>query len=190
MREEKLINRGWQFALLPCAPIDDETAKKKELQRKQSGEDVRTELESLQFAEVDLPHDWAVSRPFNKEMAEGEQQGFRDRWGIGWYKKTITLEEKKEEMRYLLHFGGVYENATLWVNDKEIGNHKYGYSSFQMDITDEIKAGDNELLMRVDNSVTPADRWYSGCGIYRDVALHIVPEEHLDLWEIQVHTKL
>lgn len=59
MREEKLINRGWQFAFLPCAPIDAKTAKKKELQRKQSGEDVRTELENLQFAEVDLPHDWA-----------------------------------------------------------------------------------------------------------------------------------
>ena len=29
MREEKLINRGWQFALLPCAPVDAETAKKK-----------------------------------------------------------------------------------------------------------------------------------------------------------------
>ena len=190
MREEKLINRGWQFALLPCAPIDDETAKKKELQRKQSGEDVRTELENLQFAEVDLPHDWAVSRPFNKVMEDGMSQGFRDRWGIGWYKKTVTLEEKKEGMRYLLYFGGVYENATLWVNDFEIGNHKYGYSSFQMDITEAVKAGDNELLMRVDNSVMPADRWYSGCGIYRDVALHIVPEEHLDLWEIQVHTKI
>ena len=35
MREEKLINRGWQFALLPCAPIDAKTAKKKELQIKQ-----------------------------------------------------------------------------------------------------------------------------------------------------------
>ena len=57
MREEKLINRGWQFAFLPCAPIDAKTAKKKELQRKQSGEDVRTELENLQFAEVNLPHD-------------------------------------------------------------------------------------------------------------------------------------
>ena len=44
MREEKLINRGWQFALLPCTPIDAKTAKKKELQRKQSGEDVRTEF--------------------------------------------------------------------------------------------------------------------------------------------------
>ena len=71
MREEKLINRGWQFALLPCTPIDAKTAKKKELQRKQSGEDVRTELENLQFAEVDLPHDWAVSRPFNKVMEDG-----------------------------------------------------------------------------------------------------------------------
>ena len=190
MREEKLINRGWQFALLPCTPIDAKTAKKKELQRKQSGEDVCTELENLQFAEVDLPHDWAVSRPFNKVMEDGMSQGFRDRWGIGWYKKTLNIEEKKKGKRYLLYFGGVYENAVLWVNGMKIGSHKYGYSSFKMDITDAVQSGDNELLMRVDNSVSPADRWYSGCGIYRDVALHIVPEEHLDLWEIQVHTKI
>lgn len=190
MREEKLINRGWQFALLPCAPIDAKTAKKKELQIKQSGEDVRAELENLQFAEVDLPHDWAVSRPFNKVMEDGMSQGFRDRWGIGWYKKTLNIEEKKKGKRYLLYFGGVYENAVLWVNGMKIGSHKYGYSSFKMDITDAVKSGDNELLMRVDNSVSPADRWYSGCGIYRDVTLRIVPEEHLDLWEIQVHTKI
>lgn len=190
MREEKCINRGWQFALLPCKPVDFQTAKERDEKRKQSSFDLRSELGALSFSPVDLPHDWAVSRPFNKEMDDGAPQGFRDRWGIGWYKKTVTLEEKKEGMRYLLYFGGVYENATLWVNDFEIGSHKYGYSSFQMDITDEIKAGDNELLMRVDNSVMPADRWYSGCGIYRDVVLHIVPEEHLDLWEIQVHTKI
>lgn len=190
MREEKLINRGWQFALLPCKPVDFQTAKERDEKRKQSSFDLRSELGALSFSPVDLPHDWAVSCPFNKEMDDGAPQGFRDRWGIGWYKKTVTLEEKKEGMRYLLYFGGVYENATLWVNDFEIGNHKYGYSSFQMDITEAVKAGDNELLMRVDNSVMPADRWYSGCGIYRDVALHIVPEEHLDLWEIQVHTKI
>lgn len=190
MREEKLINRGWQFALLPCTPIDAKTAKKKELQRKQSGEDVRTELENLQFAEVDLPHDWAVSRPFNKVMEDGMSQGFRDRWGIGWYKKTLNIEEKNKGKRYLLYFGGVYENAVLWVNGMKIGSHKYGYSSFKMDITDAVQSGDNELLMRVDNSVSPADRWYSGCGIYRDVTLRIVPENHLDLWNIQVHSKI
>ena len=158
MREEKLINRGWQFALLPCAPIDAETAKKKELQRKQSGEDVRIELEGLHFIEVDLPHDWAVSRPFNKAMDQGGAQGFRDRWGIGWYKKTLNIEEKKKGKRYLLYFGGVYENAVLWVNGMKIGSHKYGYSSFKMDITDAVKSGDNELLMRVDNSERREDR--------------------------------
>ena len=52
MREEKLINRGWQFALLPCTPIDAKTAKKKELQRKQSGEDVRTELETCNLQKL------------------------------------------------------------------------------------------------------------------------------------------
>ena len=190
MREERLINRGWQFALLPCTPVDAETAKKKEIERKQSGEDVRTELEGLHFIEVDLPHDWAVERPFNKAMDEGGAQGFRDRWGIGWYKKILHIEEKKKGKRYLLYFGGVYENVVLWVNGVRIGSHKYGYSSFKMDITDAVQSGDNELLMRVDNSVIPADRWYSGCGIYRDVTLRIVPENHLDLWNIQVHSKM
>ena len=190
MREERLINRGWQFALLPCAPIDAKTAKKKETERKQSGEDVCAELEGLHFIDVDLPHDWAVERPFNKEMDQGGAQGFRDRWGIGWYKKTLHIEEKKKGKRYLLYFGGVYENAILWVNGVRIGSHKYGYSSFKMDITDAVQSGDNELLICVDNSVTPADRWYSGCGIYRDVTLRIVPENHLDLWNIQVHSKI
>lgn len=117
-------------------------------------------------------------------------QGFRDRWGIGWYKKTLNIEEKNKGKRYLLYFGGVYENVVLWVNGMKIGSHKYGYSSFKMDITDAVQSGDNELLMRVDNSVSPADRWYSGCGIYRDVTLRIVPENHLDLWNIQVHSKI
>ena len=58
---------------------------------------MRSELGALSFSPVDLPHDWAVSCPFNKEMDDGAPQGFRDRWGIGWYKKTVTLEEKKLE---------------------------------------------------------------------------------------------
>ena len=114
-------------------------------------------------------------------MTAGELAGIR---------KTLNIEEKKKGKRYLLYFGGVYENAVLWVNGMKIGSHKYGYSSFKMDITDAVQSGDNELLMRVDNSVSPADRWYSGCGIYRDVTLRIVPENHLDLWNIQVHSKI
>ena len=70
MREEKLINRGWQFALLPCKPVDFQTAKERDEKRKQSSFDLRSELGALSFSPVDLSHDWAVSCPFNKETTE------------------------------------------------------------------------------------------------------------------------
>lgn len=190
MREERLINCGWQFALIPCRPVTQEEADKREQKRVQSGEDVRKELDGLCFEPVDLVHDWAVSRPFDKNMEQGGAQGYRDRWGIGWYKKTVEITEKEAGKNYLLYFGGVYENASLWVNGQLIGCHKYGYSSFSMDITPAVKSGENELLLRVDNSVAPADRWYSGCGIYRDVTLLIVPQNHLNRWDISVHTDI
>ena len=74
MREERLINRGWQFALIPCRPVTQEEADKREQKRVQSGEDVRKELDGLYFEPVDLVHDWAVSRPFDKNMEQGGAQ--------------------------------------------------------------------------------------------------------------------
>ena len=104
------------------------------------------------FQTVDLPHDWAITAPFSREMAEGEAQGFRDRWGVGWYRKIQVLEEKKSSYRYYLYFGGIYEDSTVWVNDKVVGGRKYGYSPFRLDITDFVHTGDNEILVRVDNT--------------------------------------
>lgn len=58
--ERRKANQSWMAVCTFAMRTNDaKTAKKKELQRKQSGEDVCTELENLQFAEVDLPHDWA-----------------------------------------------------------------------------------------------------------------------------------
>ena len=59
------------------------------------------------FQTVDLPHDWAITAPFSREMAEGEAQGFRDRWGVGWYRKRFILPEALRDKRILLDFGGV-----------------------------------------------------------------------------------
>lgn len=44
------------------------------------------------------------------------------------------------------------------------------------------------LSVKVDNTAVPADRWYSGCGIYRPVHLLELPAAHLDEREIVVHT--
>lgn len=63
-----------------------------------------------------LPHDWAIGTAFDKEMEEGASQGYRSRFGIGWYRKNLELPQKKAGYRYLLSFGGIYENSTVWVN--------------------------------------------------------------------------
>ena len=82
------------------------------------------------YRPVPLPHDWAISAPFCRDMDQGEAQGFRDRFGIGWYRRSLRLEEKKEGYCYYLDFGGIFENSTIWVNEREAGGWKYGYSSF------------------------------------------------------------
>lgn len=142
------------------------------------------------FQPVTLPHDWAISRPINREMAEGEPQGFYDRWSVGWYRKTVLVDEIKTDYCYYLAFNGIMENSTVWVNGKEAGGRRYGYSAFQLDVTAFVTTGENEILIRVDNTVAPADRWYSGCGIYRTVKWIEAPKEHLEPWNVVVTTAL
>lgn len=92
--------------------------------------------EEQAFRPVRLPHDWVIGTVFDREMEEGASQGYRSRFGIGWYRRNLEIPPKKEGFRYLLSFGGIYENSTVWVNGKEAGGHKYGYSSFTLDITE------------------------------------------------------
>lgn len=146
------------------------------------------EPEDQYFEPVNLPHDWAINAPVKRDMKQGEAQGFRDRWGIGWYRRKIVLEEVKEDCVYHLEFDGVYENSTLWINGKEAGGRKYGYSRFTLDITDLIHKGENWILVKVDNTSFPADRWYSGAGIYRTVKFLELNRHHLRPEEIQVKT--
>jgi beta-galactosidase len=148
------------------------------------------EPEDKNFKPVHLPHDWAISAPIKRDMKQGEAQGFRDRWGIGWYRRNLAFEEIKPDCVYHLEFDGVYENSTVWVNGKEAGSQKYGYSKFTLDITDYIHEGDNSILVKVDNTSFPADRWYSGAGIYRTVKLLELNRKHLKPEEIQVKTAI
>lgn len=161
-RVETKIMNGWEFTL--------------------------KEPEEHNFQPVHLPHDWAITAPINRHMKQAEPQGFRDRWGIGWYRKTLTIAQKKQGYLYQLQFDGIYENSTIWVNGSEAGGRKYGYSSFTLDITSFIHEGDNYILVKVDNTAFPADRWYSGAGIYRTVKLLELNEHHLQPENIFVKT--
>ena len=110
------------------------------------------------FAAVELPHDWLIYNA--KDL-------YQD--GCGWYKKDYEQKDALPEgERLLLRFEGVYMNSTLYVNGVKIGDWKYGYSTFDMDITDAVVQGHNEILVQVRHQ-SPNSRWYSGAGLYRKV---------------------
>ena len=145
---------------------------------------------ALSYAPVELPHDWAIAAPFDPSLETGASQGFRNRWGVGWYRKTLVLTEVKPGYLYSLAFGGICENSTIWLNGKKVGGHAYGYSSFEADITGAVGAGENRILIEVDNTAHPADRWYSGAGLYRGVKLVEVEKRHLDARALVIRTEL
>ena len=65
-----------------------------------------------------------------------------------WYRRSFEVPGKWRGRRLLLHFGAVDFEATVWVNGKEIGQHRGGYDAFSFDITDAVNlSGNNELIV-------------------------------------------
>ena len=119
--------------------------------------------ESFAFYRVDVPHDWLIEN--TNDLYETS---------TGWYRKKFVYE-KKDGIRTCLRFDGVYMDSKVYVNDALAGEWKYGYSAFQLDITDLIRDGENTVRVRVDHRA-PNSRWYSGAGIFRKVWLCESPE--------------
>lgn len=176
-RVEKEFMEGWRFALTNAGKTKEDKS------------DFGPPVDSA-FRAVALPHDWAVLAQIKENAKRGADQGYFDRWGTGWYKKTFELAQVRENTRYFLDFGGVFEDSTVWVNGKEAGGCRYGYRPFRLDITEALHCGKNEILVKADNTASPADRWYSGCGIYRTVKWIEVNERHLDKNDVTVKTEI
>lgn len=149
MNRKVLFNTNWQFS---------KTALGVEYEQK--------EVWQADLKPVALPHDWLIWQT---------DKLYED--GIGWYVKEWRVE-KVEGERIHLRFDGVYMDSSLYINDCLVGEWKYGYSSFEYDVTDALRDGENRLVMRVVHQ-SPNSRWYSGAGIYRNVWLVTVPEIHI-----------
>ena len=90
-----------------------------------------------------------------------------------WLNKRVNLE-----------FDGVFQAAEVFVNGQRVGEHKGGYSGFNLDITDAVKSGDNVVAVRVNNiwdarlAPRAGEHTFSG-GIYRDVRLVVTAPLHV-----------
>lgn len=135
------------------------------------------------FADVETK---SVSIPHNWDQYYGYRRGKHGNLhGTAWYSKTFEVAEIENKKRYFLFFEGVGSYATVWVNGKQVGEHKGGRTSFTIDITDAIKST-NKIVVKADHPAFIADLpWVcGGCsgewgfsegsqplGIFRPVSL-------------------
>ena len=135
---------------------------------------------------LNVPHDWAIEGDFSASAPSGNSGGALP-GGIGWYRKTFTVDNADKGKMMYIDFDGVYMNAKVWINGTLLGQRPYGYSSFRYDLTPYIiYGGKNVVAVRVDNSDQPNSRWYSGCGIYRHVWLNKTARIHVAHWGTHV----
>jgi beta-galactosidase len=136
---------------------------------------------------LNLPHDWSIEGQFSKDAPTGGGGGYLPT-GIGWYRKTFALPSSVRGKQVSVQFDGVYMNSEVWINGHSLGKRPNGYISFIYDLTPYLVKGNNVIAVRVDNSVQPNSRWYSGSGIYRHVWLNIASPLHVAQWGTYITT--
>jgi beta-galactosidase len=154
-REVSPFNTGWKFMLADNPSFSD------------------TGFNDASWRNLTLPHDWSIEGKYDKNNPSGPQGSYMP-CGTGWYRKTFFLDQDKKDKRIFIRFDGVYMNSSVWINNRMVGTYPNGNNSFEYDITPFVQFGPDEknvLAVRVDNSLQPSARWYTGSGIYRNVWL-------------------
>ncbi len=132
-----------------------------------------------------LPTGWkSLDLPYTWNGHDGQDGGNDYYRGTCWFVKSIKSDELPEGEEKYLQFDGVNSSCEVFWNGKSVAKHDGGYSTFRVKISD-IKA-ENIISVAVDNS--PNDRVYPQNadftfygGIYRDVSVIGVPDNHFDL---------
>ena len=173
-RERKSLNGIWQFALDPNG----------------EGRTERWFAERLSDA-----REMAVPASFNDIAADA---AVRDYFGDVWYQRTAWVPRGWQGQRIVLHFESATHRATVWVNETEVVSHEGGYTPFEVDITDQVSAGEEvRITAVVDNTLnwqsippgviedTPAGKrqrywhdFFNYGGIHRNVWLYATNPAH------------
>ena len=158
-RDVSLAGPGWRFAKDPTCELRAEAVA----------------FDDAAWEAVRVPHDWAISGPFDESAHGGT--GKLPWKGVGWYRRTFTLEPGDVGASVFLDFDGVMASPEVYVNGQKAGGWDYGYASFRVDATPYVKPGVNTLAVRADTR-DHRSRWYPGAGIYRKVVMKVRNKAH------------
>ena len=145
-----------------------------------------TALNDQQWRTITVPHDFQIEQdwvaPAADEQADNSDvaaniksrlssRGFKE-MGQGWYRLHFTPADSLKGRRLLLQFDGIMYTADVYLNGQQIGGTDYGYVGFEIDVTDRLKFGeDNIIAVMADTREPNNSRWYTGGGLIRSVRL-------------------
>ena len=129
----------------------------------------------LKYTPVNIPHTWNAF-----DVLDDVPGYYR---GVGYYKKKLQLQPSWKTKKIYLDFGGANQETEVYLNGKKIGQHIGGYTGFMVALNDLKFNGNDEIIVKVDNSYNEAiapltgDFTFFG-GLYRNVSLIIVNDAH------------
>jgi hypothetical protein len=113
--------------------------------------------------------------------------------GYGWYRKHFTVPSSWSGKSVFLEFQAAFDQAQIYINGKQVGQHIGGYNGFSIDITSAITTGDNVVAVRLNNKwnaqIPPltGDHTFQG-GLYRDVNVVVTDPLHVTWYGTWVTT--
>ncbi|MCA9235606.1 MAG: DUF4982 domain-containing protein [Planctomycetales bacterium] len=160
--------------------------------RGDAAESQSSDFDDSSWQRIAVPHDWSIAGPFDEANPASGEGGFLPT-GVAWYRKRFAAPDEWRGKRVLVEFDGVMADSEVWINGHSLGHRPLGYVSFQYDLTDHLRYGDdgpNVLAVRTDTSKQVASRWYSGSGIYRHVRMTVVDPLHIEYSGIGITTPI
>ena len=154
-----------------------------------------------QWENVTIPHDWAISGPFDRAndlqevivVQNGEKEptwktgrsGGLPWMGKGHYKTRVAV---KKDKFYTLVFDGAMSHADVYVNGEEVVYWPYGYNTFDCYILPGLITGDSVDIDVFLENKPQQSRWYPGAGLYRNVHLVETNPIHIPTFGVLIRT--
>ncbi|WP_095984947.1 glycoside hydrolase family 2 TIM barrel-domain containing protein [Cystobacter fuscus] len=169
------FDRDWKFVLVNPEGITDPSGSYATAHE--------PSFDDSSWRKLNVPHDWSIERDPSPGPGTTSGTGFFQ-GGLGWYRKTFTLPSSMAGKKLSIEFDGVYMDSYVYVNGELVGNHPYGYTAFDVDLSSRVYTDGvtpNVIAVKVQNQL-PSSRWYSGSGIYRHVHLTVTDPIHVVRW--------
>ena len=157
--------------------------------------------ENPQWENVTIPHDWAISGPFDRAndlqevivVQNGEKEptwktgrsGGLPWMGKGHYKTRVAV---KKDKFYTLVFDGAMSHADVYVNGEEVVYWPYGYNTFDCYILPGLITSDSVDIDVFLENKPQQSRWYPGAGLYRNVHLVETNPIHIPTFGVLIRT--